>query len=73
MVLTDIWILKKFSLKYDVWNVGCPSHLSAFSSLTRLCSCTCSDTVYITCIQRPLKGSYESGLLQQVVSKCRFY
>ena len=27
----------------------------------------------ITCIQRPLKGSNESGLLQQVVFKCRFY
>ena len=27
----------------------------------------------ITCIQRPLKGSNESGLLQQVVLKCRFY
>ena len=26
----------------------------------------------ITCIQRPLKGSDESGLLQQVVFKCRF-
>ena len=26
----------------------------------------------ITCIQRPLKGSNESGLLQQVVFKCRF-
>ena len=27
----------------------------------------------ITCIQRPPKGSNESGLLQQVVFKCRFY
>ena len=27
----------------------------------------------ITCIQRSLKGSNESGLLQQVVFKCRFY
>ena len=27
----------------------------------------------ITCIQRPLKESNESGLLQQVVFKCRFY
>ena len=27
----------------------------------------------ITCIQRPLKGSNESGLLQQVVFKYRFY
>ena len=27
----------------------------------------------ITCIQRPLKGSNESGLLLQVVFKCRFY
>ena len=27
----------------------------------------------ITCIQRPLKGSNEIGLLQQVVFKCRFY
>ena len=27
----------------------------------------------ITCIQRPLKGSNESGLLQPVVFKCRFY
>ena len=27
----------------------------------------------ITCIQRPLKGSNKSGLLQQVVFKCRFY
>ena len=27
----------------------------------------------ITCIQRPHKGSNESGLLQQVVFKCRFY
>ena len=27
----------------------------------------------ITCIQRTLKGSNESGLLQQVVFKCRFY
>ena len=27
----------------------------------------------ITCSQRPLKGSTESGLLQQVVCKCRFY
>ena len=27
----------------------------------------------ISCIQRPLKGSNESGLLQQVVCKCRFY
>ena len=27
----------------------------------------------ITCIQRPLKGSNESGLLQQVVFKCRYY
>ena len=27
----------------------------------------------ITCIQRPLKGSNESGLLQQAVFKCRFY
>ena len=27
----------------------------------------------ITRIQRPLKGSNESGLLQQVVFKCRFY
>ena len=26
----------------------------------------------ITCIQRPLKGSDESGLLQQVIFKCRF-
>ena len=27
----------------------------------------------ITCIQRPLTGSNESGLLQQVVIECRFY
>ena len=27
----------------------------------------------IACIQRPLKGSTESGLLRQVVFKCRFY
>ena len=27
----------------------------------------------ITCIQRTLKGSTKSGLLQQVVIKCRFY
>ena len=27
----------------------------------------------ITCIQRPLKGSNESGLLQPVVFKCRFH
>ena len=27
----------------------------------------------IICIQRPLKGSIESSLLQQVVFKCRFY
>ena len=27
----------------------------------------------ITCIQRPLNGSNESGLLQQVIFKCRFY
>ena len=27
----------------------------------------------ITCIERPLKGSNERGLLQQVVFKCRFY
>ena len=27
----------------------------------------------ITCIQRPPKGSNESGLLQQVVFKCRYY
>ena len=27
----------------------------------------------ISCIQRPLKGSNASGLLQQVVFKCRFY
>ena len=27
----------------------------------------------ITCIQRPLKESNESGLLQQVVFKYRFY
>ena len=27
----------------------------------------------ITCIQRPIKGINESGLLQQVVIKCRFY
>ena len=26
-----------------------------------------------TCIQRPLKGSNGSGLLQQVVFKCSFY
>ena len=26
----------------------------------------------ITCIQRPLTGSNESGLIQQVVFKCRF-
>ena len=30
-------------------------------------------TANITCIQRPPKGSNESGLLQQVVFKCRFY
>ena len=31
-------------------------------------------TVYsITCNKRPLKGSNESGLLQQVVFICRFY
>ena len=30
-------------------------------------------TYSITCIQRPLKGSNESGLLQQVVFECRFY
>ena len=27
----------------------------------------------ITCIQRPVKESNESGLLQPVVCKCRFY
>ena len=27
----------------------------------------------ITCVQRPPKGSNKSGLLQQVVFKCRFY
>ena len=27
----------------------------------------------ISCIQRPLKESNESGLLQQVVFKCRLY
>ena len=27
----------------------------------------------ITCITRQLEGSNESGLLQQVVFKCRFY
>ena len=27
----------------------------------------------ITCIQKPLKGSNESGLFQQVVFACRFY
>ena len=27
----------------------------------------------ITCIQRPPRGSNKSGLLQQVVFKCRFY
>ena len=27
----------------------------------------------ISCIQRPLKGSNESGLFQQVVFKCRFF
>ena len=27
----------------------------------------------ITCIQRPYNGSNVSGLLQQVVFKCRFY
>ena len=27
----------------------------------------------ITCIKRPIKGSNESGLIQQVVFKCRFY
>ena len=27
----------------------------------------------ITCIQRPLKGSNRSGLLQQVFFKCRLY
>ena len=27
----------------------------------------------ITCIKRPLEGSNESGLLQQVIVKCRFY
>ena len=27
----------------------------------------------ITCIQRPPKGSSKSGLLQQVVFKCRFH
>ena len=27
----------------------------------------------ITCIQRPLRGSSESGLLWQVVFKCSFY
>ena len=33
-----------------------------------------SDSPYsITYIPRPLKRSYESGLLQQVVFKCRFY
>ena len=26
-----------------------------------------------TCIQRPPKGSNKSGLLQQVLFKCRFY
>ena len=30
-------------------------------------------TYSITCIQRPPKGSDKSGLLQQVVFKCRFY
>ena len=27
----------------------------------------------ITCIQRPLKGSNEIGLLQEVIFNCRFY
>ena len=27
----------------------------------------------ITCIQKPPKGSNKSGLLQQVVFKCRFF
>ena len=27
----------------------------------------------ITCVQRPCKGSNESGLLKQVVFKCRLY
>ena len=36
--------------------------------------CSVSKREYsITCIKRPLKGSNESGLLQQVVFKCRFY
>ena len=29
--------------------------------------------VFRACIQRPLKGSNESGLLQQVVSEWKFY
>ena len=37
----------------------------------------CNTYVYsiysITCVQRPLNGSDESGVLQQVVFKCRFY
>ena len=34
---------------------------------------SCARYYSITCIQRLLKGSNESGLLQQVVFKCRFY
>ena len=37
-------------------------------------STICSKLLYsITCIQRPLKESNESGLLQRVVFKCGFY
>ena len=32
-----------------------------------------SNKYSITCIQRPLKGSNESGLLRQVAFKYRFY
>ena len=36
--------------------------------------CLCDVLYYsITCIQRSPKGSNKSGLLQQVVFKCRFY
>ena len=35
---------------------------------------SCSKNIRgISCIKRPLTGSNESGLIQQVVFKCRFY
>ena len=35
--------------------------------------CCLGKSYSITCIQRPLKGSNKSGLLQQVVFECRFH